>query len=81
VLQDGHEYSNIISEITKDVKYLENIQLSDIYVDEELQKNKQKSITITFIFNDNQSQLTDQMVNDEFNKILAKIKAKGIVIR
>jgi phenylalanyl-tRNA synthetase beta chain len=28
VLQDGHEYSNIISEITKDVKYLENIQLS-----------------------------------------------------
>jgi phenylalanyl-tRNA synthetase beta chain len=81
VLQDGNEYSNIISEITKDVKYLENIQLSDIYVDEELQKNKQKSITITFIFNDNQSQLTDQMVNDEFNKILAKIKAKGIVIR
>ncbi|ADR24160.1 phenylalanine--tRNA ligase, beta subunit [Mycoplasma leachii PG50] len=74
-------YQDILLKAIRDVKYITNNKIVDLYLDDKLAKNNTKALTIQFIFNDLEHQLTEAEINTEFEKIISNVKKMKVVIR
>ncbi|WP_434326073.1 phenylalanine--tRNA ligase subunit beta [Mycoplasma leachii] len=74
-------YQDILLKAIRDVKYITNNKVVDLYLDDKLAKNNTKALTIQFIFNDLEHQLTEAEINTEFEKIISNVKKMKVVIR
>lgn len=81
VLKDIDNFNDVLSKISKDVKFIVNTKLVDIYEDEILTENNSKSISLSFEFNDNQHQLNDIEVSKEWSTLLENVKKLNLEIR
>nr|WP_232017519.1 DUF1031 family protein [Mycoplasma mycoides] len=74
-------YQKVLFNALSDVKYLKSHKIVDLYLDDNLIKNNTKALTIQFVFNDLDHQLTENEINQEFEKIIKNIKQMKVVIR
>ncbi|ADK69796.1 phenylalanine--tRNA ligase subunit beta [Mycoplasma mycoides subsp. mycoides] len=74
-------YQKVLFNALSDVKYLKSHKIVDLYLDDNLIKNNTKALTIQFVFNDLEHQLTENEINQEFEKIIKNIKQMKVVIR
>ncbi|WP_434343906.1 phenylalanine--tRNA ligase subunit beta [Mycoplasma sp. 06067-C1-B144P-99-0482-3] len=74
-------YQDILLKAIRDVKYITSNKVVDLYLDDKLAKNNTKALTIQFIFNDLEHQLTEAEINTEFEKIISNVKKMKVVIR
>ncbi|AGR41479.1 phenylalanine--tRNA ligase subunit beta [Spiroplasma taiwanense] len=81
ILDNNQKYDEIIKSITNNVSFITNIQLIDIYQDDELKKTNSKSISVSFEFNNVLNQLTTQDVQIEWEKLLDNFKKLKIEVR
>ncbi|WP_338971370.1 phenylalanine--tRNA ligase subunit beta [Spiroplasma endosymbiont of Panorpa germanica] len=80
-IQDDKNLGSFFKDIIKDVDHLIGFKVIDVYVDEKLQSNQLKAIAMNFTFNSLEKQLSDNEINDEFNKIIANIDNLGLKVR
>ncbi|KAF5275514.1 hypothetical protein FQR65_LT16612 [Abscondita terminalis] len=64
-LNPSIKYSEIIKKAIKDIKYLTNISISDIYADESMLKNQTYALSLQFEFNDIEKQLVDLQISEQ----------------
>ncbi len=81
ILKASDKYSEVINKIIKKVNYLVKIELIDIYQDNKMKENNSKSVSISFEFNSASNQLTDQEVQNEWNKVLNNLSKLKIEVR
>ncbi|WP_434324353.1 phenylalanine--tRNA ligase subunit beta [Mycoplasma capricolum] len=74
-------YQDVLLKAISDVKYITSSKVVDLYLDDKLAKNNTKALTIQFIFNDLDHQLTEAEINTEFEKIISNVKKMKVVIR
>ncbi|AOQ22107.1 phenylalanine--tRNA ligase subunit beta [Mycoplasma capricolum] len=74
-------YQDVLLKAISDVKYITSSKVVDLYLDDKLVKNNTKALTIQFIFNDLDHQLTEAEINTEFEKIISNVKKMKVVIR
>ncbi|WP_434328906.1 phenylalanine--tRNA ligase subunit beta [Mycoplasma capricolum subsp. capricolum] len=74
-------YQDVLLKAISDVKYITSSKVVDLYLDDKLAKNNTKALTIQFIFNDLEHQLTETEINTEFEKIISNVKKMKVVIR
>ncbi|MCK8461618.1 phenylalanine--tRNA ligase subunit beta [Mycoplasma capricolum subsp. capricolum] len=74
-------YQDVLLKAISDVKYITSSKVVDLYLDDKLAKNNTKALTIQFIFNDLDHQLTEAEINSEFEKIISNVKKMKVVIR
>ncbi|WP_434337993.1 phenylalanine--tRNA ligase subunit beta [Mycoplasma capricolum] len=74
-------YQDVLLKAISDVKYITSSKVVDLYLDDKLAKNNTKALTIQFIFNDLDHQLTETEINTEFEKIISNVKKMKVVIR
>ncbi|WP_434335502.1 phenylalanine--tRNA ligase subunit beta [Mycoplasma capricolum subsp. capricolum] len=74
-------YQDVLLKAISDVKYITSSKVVDLYLDDKLAKNNTKALTIQFIFNDIDHQLTEAEINTEFEKIISNVKKMKVVIR
>ncbi|KKW61349.1 phenylalanine--tRNA ligase subunit beta [Mycoplasma capricolum] len=74
-------YQDVLLKAISDVKYITSSKVVDLYLDDNLAKNNTKALTIQFIFNDLDHQLTEAEINTEFEKIISNVKKMKVVIR
>ncbi|AQU77492.1 phenylalanine--tRNA ligase subunit beta [Mycoplasma capricolum subsp. capripneumoniae] len=67
-------YQDVLLKAISDVKYITSSKVVDLYLDDKLVKNNTKALTIQFIFNDLDHQLTEAEINTEFEKIISNVK-------
>ncbi len=79
IVIENEIFNNLKNDIVKNVKYVKNIEVKDYYVGENISKGK-VSLTLSIIFN-NDTQLTDIMVNEEYDKIVKNIKNLKLTIK
>lgn len=65
-----------VREIFEGISYLTNIKLFDIYAGENVDQDK-KTLTFRLTFRDDSETLTNEVINEEIEKIMASIDAKG----
>ncbi|AKU79476.1 phenylalanine--tRNA ligase subunit beta [Spiroplasma turonicum] len=81
ILNNTIKYLDIIKKVINDIKYLTKLSLVDVYEDENLIKNNQRSITINLKFNSNEKQLKEDDINSSFNSVLNNLKKENIEVK
>ncbi|WP_026389550.1 phenylalanine--tRNA ligase subunit beta [[Acholeplasma] multilocale] len=75
------KYQDLIKAMVIDVENIVNVKLIDEYHDETLSANNQKSLSISFAFNNLDHQLTEAEINAEWAKILDNVAKFGAIVR
>ncbi|ATZ18650.1 phenylalanyl-tRNA synthetase subunit beta [Williamsoniiplasma somnilux] len=81
LLNNEIKYEDVIKQLTAGVNNLINIKLIDEYTDEKLIKQNQKSLAISFTFNNVDKQMDEKDITTEWSKILNNANLKSWVVR
>src|SRR5699024_8183190 len=75
------DFKQFVTKITKNIKYLNKTTIIDNFINDKLQSENKNAVTIEFLFNDVEKQLTDVEINDQLNIIIQNINKLNIKIR
>ncbi|ASP28004.1 phenylalanyl-tRNA synthetase subunit beta [Spiroplasma corruscae] len=81
VLDDKVKFIDVVNKSIKNLKNLVSWDLIDIYVDELLEKENKRSITISLQFNSNINQLKEEDINSDFAKVVDCLKKDNIEVK
>ncbi|WP_338984648.1 phenylalanine--tRNA ligase subunit beta [Spiroplasma endosymbiont of Diplazon laetatorius] len=81
ILNSTDKYSQVIKTVVEGVNHLTKVELIDIYQDEKLKETNSKSVSVSFEFNSVENQLTDQEVQNEWDKVLSNLSKLKIEVR
>lgn len=73
---DREEIFANVREIFEGISYLTNVKLFDVYTGENMNPNR-KTLTFKLTFRDDNKTLTNEIINEEIEKIMIAINAKG----
>gem|GEM_PF-4445133 len=62
LLEEKHKYNQIINSISKNINFISNIYLFDIYQDHFLKQEQKTAISIKVEFNSTKQQLSDEII-------------------
>ena len=79
ILLKDEKYEDVKNKLIKGVKFIKKIDVIDYYKGKDIPDNMH-SVTFSFIFNDEKNQLTDLLVNEEYNKLLDNITKLNLKI-
>ncbi|AVP49015.1 phenylalanine--tRNA ligase subunit beta [Williamsoniiplasma luminosum] len=81
ILPDYVMYQELTQNLLNDVQYVASYKLMGEYQNEEMKTNNEKSITLSFVFNHLDEQLTEAEINQEWNQVLANIGKMKLKVR
>lgn len=81
LLEEKHKYNQIINSISKNINFISNIYLFDIYQDHLLKQEQKTAISIKVEFNSTEQQLSDEIIAIEWKKMLKNISDLNIKIK
>jgi len=81
LLEEKHKYNQIINSISKNINFISNIYLFDIYQDHFLKQEQKTAISIKVEFNSTKQQLSDEIIAIEWKKMLKNISDLNIKIK
>ncbi|PPE05445.1 phenylalanine--tRNA ligase subunit beta [Williamsoniiplasma lucivorax] len=81
ILPEFITYQELTQNILNDVSKVMSYKLMGEYENDEMKAKQEKSITLSFVFNDWDKQLTEAEITAEWDKVLNNIKKMNLTIR